>query len=159
MIPGMSQPVVVVGSTTEDSASETGAVAAAATEAVSDAFRTGVMAGEDAARVERDGMVTREEFDELARRLLAVEETALVAVVTAEAAAEVAVEAVQEGAGDDVDGSGSDGEGDGSDGEPRPPEKRTANEPGGNGSESSPSNQTTTKAKGYGAPGWYGSRG
>ena len=149
MITGMTDPVVVVtgGAGDPGAGTETGEVAAAVTEAVGDAFRQGVSAGEEAVRIEQHDTVSRAEFDALAREVEELRGAAAVAVGTAQAAAEIALETA-----DQVDAGDAGADAPGDDGEPRPPEPRA---------EPEPAAETTAPAKhtGYGAAGWYGKRG
>lgn len=137
--------VVPADQGTDGAAAETAEVAAAATEAVADAFRQGVNAGEMAA-IREDG--DREELAELRRRVDALEarqaDTAIVAEVALEVAAEAASEAVEAEAAAEA---GTEGDG------PKPPPRRA--EP----AEEASAPVSPAASPAYGARGWYGARG
>lgn len=142
----MADEVVVVVPTdqagTGSAAVETAEVAAAATEAVADAFRQGVDAGELAA-IREDG--DRDEIAELRARIEALEarqaETEVVAEVALTVAAEAATDAETDAPGEPDD----DG--------PKPPPRRA--EPVGD----APEPVSPAEPPKYGARGWYGARG
>ncbi len=145
----MTDPVVVVAGATDGNAAETASVAEAAIEASERAFQAGVYAGQDAARVEADGMVSRAEFDALLRRVDELQGTAEGAAVVASVAAEVAMEAAD--AASDAAGAASEAAAEGGDqgeAEVKPPERR----------EAAPEAEAKPKYDGYGAGGWFGKR-
>lgn len=144
----MGQPVVVVAEATDGNAGETASVAEAAIEASASAFQAGVYAGEDAARRDSEGMVSRAEFDQLVARVDAIQGQAEVAEVAASVAVDIALEAAEQATEAAEEASESAGEGDGEGEGVKPPERR----------EEAPAEAAPPKRDGYGSDGWFGKR-